>query len=200
VCRIFREWDEDKYQHLVSLNGVCSFSCLPGDLLMNQADLVPTIASTLLQMYLDLPISEDPMNVTALESALRSETFQHIYYNHAFRAIPPSKNLRPRRDTRSQYREKHEVVYPDLLRLHVLLAPIFDPENASHRKIRGWLREIVYTGSNYGDWNDWGPFDAEGKVNWGMVDAIGSVMSGLLFTLEGLTSPMCDVLTCSGQC
>jgi hypothetical protein len=138
------------------------------------------IAATLLQMYLDLPADEDPLNVVALEAALRSDTFQHIYYNHAFRVIPPSRNLRPRRDTRSQYREKHEVVYPDLLRLHVLLAPSFDQEVAEQRKVRGWLREIVYTGSNYGEWNDWGPFDAEGRVNWGMVDAIGSVMSGSL--------------------
>lgn len=136
------------------------------------------MAATLLQMYLDLPADGEPRNVQALEAALRSDTFQHIYYNYAFRPIPPSRNLRPRRDTRSQYRERHEVALPDLFRLHVLLAPFFDQEKAEQRKARGLLREIVYTGSNYGEWNDWGPFTSDGKVNWGMVDAIGSVMSG----------------------
>lgn len=138
------------------------------------------IITTLLQMYLDLPADGEPLNATYLESVLRSETFQHIYQNYAIHSIPrnPSAPV-TRQSTRMQTRERREIVNPDLMRLHLLLAPDFEHGDAAQRKIRGWLREIVYTGSSYGEWNDWGPFDKEGKgtVDWGTLDAIGSVMS-----------------------
>jgi hypothetical protein len=141
---------------------------------------VTKIISTLLQMYLDLPTADEPLNVPYLESALRSETFQHIYQTYAIRSIPKNPQAPvTRQSSRMNTRERREVVHPDLMRLHVLLAPDWDHEDAGHRKMRGWLRELVYSGGNYGEWNDWGPFDKEGKgtVDWGMVDAIGSVMS-----------------------
>ena len=135
-------------------------------------------------MYLDLPTEVEPLNVQYLESVLRSETFQHIYQTYAIRSIPknPSAPV-TRQSARISSRERREVVHPDLMRLHVLLAPDWDHENLAHRKMRGWLREIVYSGGNYGEWNDWGPFDKEGKgtVDWGVVDAIGSVMSMSLY-------------------
>jgi hypothetical protein len=88
-------------------------------------------------------------------------------------------------------REKREIVNPDLMRLHVLLAPDFQQNDPVQRKMRGWLREIVYTGSRYGEWNDWGPFDKEGKgtVDWGVVDAVGSVMSTFFLLISYQFSP-----------
>jgi hypothetical protein len=145
-----------------------------------QPDLVNRIISTLLQMYLDLPTDREPLNIPYLESALRSQTFEHIYRTYAIRSIPKNPTAPiTRQSTRMNTRERREVVHPDLMRLHVLLAPDWDHENIADRKMRGWLREIVYSGSNYGEWNDWGPFDKEGKgtVDWGVLDAIGSVMS-----------------------
>lgn len=129
-------------------------------------------------MYLDLPVEGDTLNAPLLELALRSPAFIHIYNNHSNASVKPL--LRPLRGQpgNPNRRSQREVLNPNLMRLHVLLPPDFDNENAVDRQMRGWLRELVYTGNNYGEDNDWGPFKPDGTVAWSLVDAIGSVMSG----------------------
>jgi hypothetical protein len=63
------------------------------------------------------------------------------------------------------------------MRLHALLPPVYEHDNAVNRQMRGWLRELVYTGNNYGEDNDWGPFKPDGTVNWSLLDAISFIMS-----------------------
>ncbi len=145
-----------------------------------------------MDMYLDLPASNDPtpstlnplgkdetINGHLLELILRSEAFQHIYLNLSTRETKPL--LRPLRDQpgNPNRRAHREVVNPHISRLHVLLSPDFIHDDLVHRQHRGYLREVVYSAPNFQHRNDWGPFTDEGKVDWTLVDAIGSVMSEL---------------------
>jgi hypothetical protein len=75
------------------------------------------------------------------------------------------------------HRVECRVLNSDLSRLHTILAPDFAHDNPIHREHRGYLREVVYTGSNFTYRNDWGPFHSDGTVDWTLVDALGSVMS-----------------------
>ena len=130
-------------------------------------------------MYLDLPADGEgeAMNIPPLESALRSPAFSHLFNNYSNQSVKPL--LRPLRGQpgNPNRRAQREVLNPDLMRLHSLLPPLRDTENAVDRQMRGWLRELVYTGSNYGQDNDWGPFKSDGTVNWSLVDAISFIMS-----------------------
>lgn len=130
-------------------------------------------------MYLDLPppgIDNEALNITPLETALRSSTFTHIFNNYSNQSVKPL--FRPLRGQpgNPNRRAQREVLNPDLMRLHALLPPRFEHEDAVDRQMRGWLRELVYTASNYGEHNDWGPFKSDGTVDWSLVDAIGSIM------------------------
>ncbi|CAD6574942.1 MAG: hypothetical protein TREMPRED_001257 [Tremellales sp. Tagirdzhanova-0007] len=169
VARIFREWPEERFEEL--------------------ADHLDLICSTLLDMYLDLPASGCPSNTAPsfagyeetnnghiIESILRSDAFQYIYLNLSTRETKPL--LRPlRAQPGNPNRRSHkEVVNPHLSRLHVLLSPDFNHDIIVHRQHRGYLREVVYSASNFQQRNDWGPFTEDGKVDWTLVDAIGSVM------------------------
>lgn len=142
-----------------------------------QSRNVNRIVSTLLQMYLDLPAEGDTLNCALLEMALRSPAFTHLFNNYSNQSVKPL--LRPLRGQpgNPNRRAQREVLNPDLMRLHALLPPAFDHEDAVDRQMRGWLRELVYTGNNYGEDNDWGPFKPDGTVDWSLVDAIGSIMS-----------------------
>ena len=109
---------------------------------------------------------------------LRSDTFQYIYYNLLLReSKPPLRPLQSQPGNPNR-RIHRKVLNPDLSRLHLLLPPEFHTDEVLHRNHRGYLREVVYSGSNFGEINDWGPFTADGKVDWTLVDALGSVMSG----------------------
>ena len=151
------------------------------------------IVSTLMDMYLDLPASPDPVHSDSCQSSslasdetrngltlatlLRSDVFKHIYLNLSTRETKPL--LRPLRAQpgNPNRRSMREAVNPDLMRLHVLLAPEFLSNDEVHRKQRGYLREVVYSASNFSERNDWAPLHADGSVDWTLVDAIGSVMS-----------------------
>lgn len=148
-----------------------------------QAEHFDLICNTLIDMYLDLPPASpgtlpDPetQNATPLTAYLRSPIFQHMYYNLSISET--QSTLRPLRgNIQSPHRKpSRKVINPLISRLHVLLSPdFFDaPEQRNHR---GFLREAVYSSTNYGEYNDWGPFTSDGKVDWTLVDAIGSVMS-----------------------
>lgn len=171
VTRIFKEWTADRY------------GALPQHL-----DL---ICQTLLDLYLDLPpcaddretpikqsnTVEDPMNSACLETILRSDAFAHLYYNVAVRESKQSLRPLSHQPTNPNRRPHKQVVNPIISRLHCLLSPDFDGDDAEHRQHRGWLREVVYSGSNFSVRNDWAPLTTEGKVNWDLVDAVASVMS-----------------------
>lgn len=147
-------------------------------------------------MYLDLPpvaddrdtpvsqvyTDEDALNVSMLESILRSDMWSYLYYNLS---IAQSKqSLRPLNNPANPNRRPQKtVINPIISRLHSLLSPDFDGED-EHRQHRGWLREVVYSGSNFTQRNDWAPLTEDGKVNWVIVDAISSVMSRYHVALE----------------
>lgn len=175
------------------------------------------IVRTLLSLYLDLPpvpalksdtnhedgIEADgdadidpsdpeaePLNASILEPILRSPLFQHIYHYHSLRITRPLLRQLRTQPGNPNRRAQREVVNPDLMRLHVLLPPEFDPHDEVHNITRGYLREMVYSVGNYGESNDWGPFRSDGKVDWGLVDAIGTVMSELPSVSSPPISPM----------
>ncbi|ORX39215.1 hypothetical protein BD324DRAFT_641367 [Kockovaella imperatae] len=167
VSRMLRTWDKDD--------------------LVSHLDL---IASTLLDLYLDLPATtapsssdEDPLetdespNGILLSSLLQSEGFRDLYFEHSTTETKPL--LRPLRAQpgNPNRQVQRRAVNADLMRLHVLLSPDFSDEEV-HRQQRGWLREMVYGASNYSVENDWGPFNPDGTVDWTLVDAVGSVMMG----------------------
>lgn len=139
-------------------------------------------------MYLDLPSAGDGevMNTTPLENTLRSPAFTYLYNNYSNQTVKPL--LRPLRGQpgNPNRRAQREILNPDLMRLHALLPPTYVHENAVDRQMRGWLRELVYTGNNYGEDNDWGPFKSDGTVNWSLVDAISFVMSEYQLLPESL--------------
>ena len=122
---------------------------------------------------------DDSLNAPILESVLRSDTFQHIYLHQSTRET--KKLLRPLRSQpgNPNRRSMRESINPNLSRLHVLLCPEYQVGNDLHREKRGYLRELVYSASNFTEKNDYGPFHEDGTVNWVLVDAIGSVMSKL---------------------
>lgn len=70
-----------------------------------------------------------------------------------------------------------EVINPNLSRLHAILCPEYNKDEIEDRQHRGWMREVVYTASNYSESNDYGPFKPDGSVDWSLMDAISSVMS-----------------------
>lgn len=123
------------------------------------------------------PVADECLNGDLLDAILHSETFAHMYYSLSTRETKPQ--LRPLRGQpgNPNRRGHREAVNPDLCRLHVLLAPDFDPTDLEQRAFRGYLREVVYSAMNFTERNDWGPFHPDGTVDWVLVDAIGTIMS-----------------------
>jgi hypothetical protein len=122
-------------------------------------------------------VADESLNGDLLDAILHSETFAHMYYSLSTRETKPQ--LRPLRGQpgNPNRRGHREAVNPDLCRLHVLLAPDFDPTDLEQRAFRGYLREVVYSAMNFTERNDWGPFHPDGTVDWVLVDAIGTIMS-----------------------
>ncbi|KAK8844022.1 hypothetical protein IAR55_006815 [Kwoniella newhampshirensis] len=167
VGRMFREWDEERFpevsQHL---------------------DLV---LETLLEMYLDLPAAPDQnntnphathesRNVYFLNPYLNSPLFTYIYHHLRLAEVKQVLRPLPGQAGNPNRRTVRRVINPVLSRLHCLVPPDYDDANSEDREWRGYVREVVYSGKNYQEKNDWGPFHPDGKVDWTLVDAISSVM------------------------
>ena len=121
--------------------------------------------------------SVDSLNIPLLEAILRSPIFAHLYYNHSYRATRPTLRPLSGQTASPLRRQTREDIHPVLSMLHCLLPPDFDGEDEHHRTHRGYLREMVYTASNYTEKNDWGPFNSDGEVDWRLLDALSSIMS-----------------------
>lgn len=169
--------------------------------------MLDTICETLLGLYLDLPPLSDErqddtptqsrqreeiesLNADILEPILRSPAFDHLTLRHSTRTTRP--HLRPlsgqmgnplRRITR-------EAVSPVLSRLHALLPPTLDENDAVHATYRGYLRELVYSAINFKEENDWAPLKTDGRVDWVLVDAISSIMSEFLSVRFGISTKL----------
>ncbi|WVQ81288.1 hypothetical protein IAT38_003411 [Cryptococcus sp. DSM 104549] len=180
VSRILLEWDEDRLPEAIK-----------------HFDL---ICDTLLDLYLDAPPAlnyypnhpVDPnatsysTNCELLEGLIESPLFVDLYHHHikATMPTPPHEpSLRPYPSAgasasamRTQRPEDRLRTSPKLARLHCFLPPIYDKDDDRDREWRGEVRKVVYSAKNFGDWNDWGPFTRDGKIDWVLMDALGSVM------------------------
>lgn len=174
---------------------------VPGDGADAQARIVDRLNDTLVDMYLDLPaksaaLSEmedtaDPhlffaqpatRNGPILEHLLRTPAFEKLYAT--FSAHEPEYRQNPDQPYYLRRRRRRPISIPALARLHALLAPKntddMDPATETYaeaRAHRGYVRELVYSGSHYREDNDWAPLRPDGTVDWTLVDAIGDVMS-----------------------
>lgn len=173
-----REWTEDRYPELVCILRVG----------LMQANHLVMIYTTLLDLYLDLPALSPPtesspspeteaLNISLLETILRSPMFSHLYYTLSYHKTQPTLRPLANQSANPLRRATRTSIHPGLSRLHCLLPPDFDQGDEAHRIHRGYLRETVYNGGNYTKKNDWGPFTEDGKVDWALVDAVSSVMS-----------------------
>ncbi|WVF65320.1 hypothetical protein IAT40_000046 [Kwoniella sp. CBS 6097] len=165
VGRMFKEWEEDRYDEAAT-----------------HLDL---ICDTLLDMYLDLPpsspsfdpsVDEEPPNSTLLATYLRSPLFRHLYQNCSLTEEKPHLRPLPGQTGNPNRRAKRTIINPKISQLHCLLAPEFDEDVQEDRDWRGYTREVVYNATNFARRNDWGPFTDGGKVDWTLVDAISCVM------------------------
>ncbi|WRT69300.1 uncharacterized protein IL334_006284 [Kwoniella shivajii] len=165
VGRMFKDWWDDKFDEA--------------------AGHMDLIASTLLDMFLDLPPSEtnldpsvndEPSNSTLLSTWLRSSLFSHLYRNCSLSETEPSLRPLSGQSGNPRRRSTKKVLNPTISRLHCLLPPEYNEDFKADREWRGYVREVVYSIKNYQKRNDWGPFTEEGKVDWTLVDAVSSVM------------------------
>jgi len=202
VSRIL-SWDEDRHHELVSRAGWNGFTERhEADM---QREHIDVIAQTLLDIYLDLPSlradrsdlqpgeddeddADEDDDTSNVPSACRNaDLLDRLLWTDAFKRLVLQSNatttFRPLRPLRSQpgnplRRPQREVINHNLSRLHILLTPELDFDDEAHLDFRGFMREVVYTATNFTKANDWGPFHKDGTVDWALVQAIGVVMSG----------------------